>query len=219
MADARFASGVISHLRGRINRIPVHRRYSRFVVLMKILLPASAAILLALVMSWPRLSLEQERFRVGFAKLSTADVETLSMVNARFHGIDAQNRPFTVTADLAIERDPGKGLIDLETPKADFSSRSGDGIYMEATRGLFRQKEQILELQGTVSLFHDKGYEVHTTQAVIDLAGNSARGDQPVDGHGPQGLIRAEGFEIRDAGREVIFTGRSQMSLTGVKAK
>lgn len=219
MVAARFAQGVISHLRGRINRIPAHRRYSRFVVLMKVLLPASAAILLALVVSWPRLVQEQDRFRVGFAKLSASDVETLSMVNARFHGVDAQNRPFLVTADLALERNPGQGLIDLQAPRADFSSRSGDGIYMEATKGIFHQKEQVLELLGTVSLFHDKGYEVHTSHAVIDLARNTAKGEEPVNGHGPQGQIQASGFEIRDSGREVVFTGRSQVSLTGARAK
>jgi lipopolysaccharide export system protein LptC len=70
-----------------------------------------------------------------------------------------------------------------------------------------------------VNLFHDAGYELHTATATVDLGHNTARGTDPVEGHGPQGRIQAEGFEIRGTGHEIVFTGKSQLNLRGATPK
>lgn len=199
-------------------RMSAHRRYSRFVGVLKIVLPMAALMLLGLILVWPRLSGLEDRFQIGFANIGPDAVESLSMVNARYFGIDEQNRPFTVTADVATEERP-KDVILLEAPKADFTTKSGANVYVEARQGFYHQKTQLLDLVGDVALFHDQGYELHTQEAQVDLARSGARGEAPVTGHGPQGALQGEGFEIRDGGAQVLVTGRSTLQLKGAKGK
>lgn len=186
---------------------------------MKVLLPSLAVVLLGLVVAWPRLTSDEDRFQVGFASLAPQAVENLQMVNARYYGIDGRNRPFTVTADLATEQAPRSNLIELTNPKADFATREGSGVYVEALRGYYNQKEQVLDLEGEVSMFHDEGYELHTETARIHLATSLAEGHTPVTGNGPQGKINGQGFRIVDKGKQIMVLGRSGLNLKGAKSK
>jgi hypothetical protein len=49
------------------------------------------------------------------------------------------------------------------------------------------------------------------------VAHNSAEGGDPVEGHGPSGDIKSQGFRIYDKGDEIIFTGASDLVLKGAK--
>ncbi len=186
---------------------------------MKVMLPSLAVVLLGLVVAWPRLSNDEDRFKVGFASISPQSVESLQMINARYYGIDSRNRPFTVTADLATEQAPTSGMIELDRPKADFTTQGGAGVYVEAIRGHYNQKSQMLDLEGEVSLFHDEGYELHTEKARINLATSVAEGSDPVTGNGPQGRIDGRGFRIVDQGKQIMVLGRSGLNLKGAKGK
>lgn len=205
----------LQSLRHRHSPLATHHRYSRFVRVMKILLPSLAAVLLGLVVAWPRLAVEDERFHVGWANLSPKSVESLAMVNARYFGIDESNHPFTITSKKAVQVDSQSGIVELAEPQADFTSRDGSAVFVQADRGYYHQKEQLLDLAGSVSLYHEKGYELHTEAAYIDLKAQTARGDVAVDGQGPQGRVEGEGFEIRDKGGDVMVTGRSTLVLRG----
>lgn len=194
-------------------------RYSRMVGTLRLVLPALAAILLGLVVAWPRLTANDDKFQIGFSQLSPSSVEHLSMVNARFYGLNRRNQPFTLTADVATEDEPGSGLIVLDQPKGDFITTGGKGVYVEARRGFYQQKQQYLDLEGEVALFHEDGYELHTEKARVDLKTSEVVGSVPVQGRGPQGLIDGSGFRIREKGARVEVTGKSQMNLKGAGAK
>ncbi|MGE5475275.1 MAG: LPS export ABC transporter periplasmic protein LptC [Bacteroidales bacterium] len=196
-----------------------HHRYSRVVSMLRLVLPALAAILLGLVVAWPRLTSNDDRFQLGYSNLSPSTVENLSMVNARFYGLNRRNQPFTLTADVATEDEPGTGLIVLDQPKGDFVTNGGKGVYVEARRGFYQQKAQLLDLEGEVNLYHEDGYELHTEKARVDLRTSDVVGTVPVQGRGPQGLIDGSGFRIREKGAKVEVTGRSQMNLKGAGAK
>ncbi|MGE5503737.1 MAG: LPS export ABC transporter periplasmic protein LptC [Actinomycetota bacterium] len=194
-------------------------RYSRFVGVMKVALPISAAVLLALILAWPRLTQLDDKFQIGFARLSPRDVETLSMLNARYYGLDADNKPFSVTADVAVQEPGNQDLVHLQAPKADFVGSGGANVFIEANTGLYHQSTKMLDLEGSVSLFHDTGYELHTESAQVDLAHNSARGSVPVFGHGPQGQIQSQGFETRDRGQRIQFSGQAKLTLQAAGGK
>jgi lipopolysaccharide export system protein LptC len=209
----------LERLRQRHSPLATHRSYSRFVRVMKMVLPALAVVLLGLVVAWPRLHLDDDRFRVGFAGISAKSVQNLAMVNARYFGVDKNNKPFTVTADRAEQAEGKPDEINLDQPKADFTSRDGAGVFLGADRGNYHQKAQLLDLANNVSLYHEKGYELHTEQAQVNLGDNTAWGDHPVQGQGPQGRLQGEGFRIRDRGGDVLITGRSNLTVRGASAK
>ena len=200
-------------------RVGFFADHTRFVGTMKIALPVAAAVLLTLVVIWPKLSQLDSSFKIGFAKLSTKEVETLAMKNARYFGVDDSNRPFAVTADHALQQPGSQDLIYLTNPKADFTSNSGANIVVDGQTGVYHQAAKVLDLAGGVNLFHDTGYELHTATATIDLARNQAEGNDPVDGYGPQGRIQSLGFKITGKNHDINFTGKAQLSLRAVSAK
>lgn len=197
-------------------RLPDRRvgRYSRFVNLMKVALPALALLLTLMVVAWPRLqNTASDLFAVSFGTLSGGSVGSQRLVNARYHGTDADNQPFMVTADLAEETEPGSRVVRLTNPKADMTSSDGAWMMMAARTGQYSQDKGDLTLSGGVDLFHDDGYELHTPSATLNLRAGTATGTEPVNAQGPLGSLTAEGFTYdRDAGR-VEFTGRARLLL------
>ena len=186
----------------------------RYVTLLRIALPMAALLLAALVIAWPQL---QNRERTGFSLTPThadpKEVEQLTMVNPRFVGLDSKQQPYTVTAQSATQERAGADIILLNHPQADILLANGAWVTVTGRMGRYSQKQQILDLEGDIDVFHDSGYEFHTERAQIDLANNTINGDVPVTGHGPGGLIDAQGFMILDHGQTVIFTGDSKLHL------
>jgi lipopolysaccharide export system protein LptC len=136
------------------------------------------------------------------------------MVNARYHGTDSKNQPFTVTADTANETASKKAkVVDLDHPTADLTTRDGTWLTVSADTGIFSQVDNTLSLLGGVNIFHERGYEIQTASANMDLKAGSVSGDDPIKGQGPFGEIEAEGFRVYEKGQMIIFTGKAKLIL------
>ncbi len=194
-------------------RLSGRNRYSLFVSTMKIMLPALAAALILLVFAWPQLSFKDERFRLGMSRFALDQAENLTMLNARYDGLDEQRRPYMITADMATQAKQDETLIDLELPKADMTMEDGAWLALTARTGEYRRSVELLDLAGSVSLFHDRGFELFSESARIDLAAGTAEGLEPVNGQGTFGTVEAEGFRVLDRGQTIIFTGKSRLVL------
>ena len=189
------------------------RWYSRFVQMMKVLLPAVAALLIVLILIWPYLRSEDLRFRLSFAALTANETEDPSMVNPRYLGIDGENQAFSITADLARRLAEGSAVVELEMPKADITLNDGTWLVVTAHHGVYKQIKKTLELTGAVNMFHDSGYEFKTSKVSIDLEKGFAKGDAAVRGQGPFGDLRGEGFRLIDKGKTIVFTGKSKLVI------
>jgi len=193
-------------------RLSLRDRYSIFVGLMKILLPALATALVLLVVAWPQLNVETN-FRVGLSDLSLEDAQSLTMLNARFDGSDDRNQPYRLTADMAVQHPGNEDLIDLERPEGDMTLANGTWLALTAHSGQYHRDQEILDLTGDVSLFHDGGFELRSESARIDFRQGTASGDQPVEGQGSAGQVSGQGFQVLDRGDRIIFTGKSRLVL------
>src|SRR3546814_5982926 len=99
--------------------------YGRFVNFTKVLLPFVATVLLVLVAIWPQLSEQNRRFSIGPARIDKDAAKNLTMVNARYTGVDELGRPFTLTANNARQENASTQAVDLEQPKADIVLEDG----------------------------------------------------------------------------------------------
>lgn len=191
--------------------------YSRFVGLMKVALPIAAGILMLMVVIWPQIEEESEGFRLGISSVLPGGAGGQRIVSARFNGIDSDGRPYTVTADSAVQAEANEDgdapPVLLESPKADMTLGNGAWIALSADDGAYHKQTETLDLEGNVSGFHDDGYEIRTTRAQIDLGAGAASGSAPVAGHGPLGEIKGEGFRLTDGGKRIVFTGKSQLTI------
>ena len=194
-------------------RLSSRDRYSHFVVVMKVLLPAAAAALLLLLAAWPQFDPTNDRLGLDLSDLSIEQPDNLSMLNVRFSGFDRKNQPFVVTADVASQSPEDENLVTLELPKADLTMEDGTWIALTAREGRYDRRDETLMLVGQVSFYHDRGIELHSDSALIDLKAGRASGDDPVTGHGFFGKIEAEGFEMDESGARILFTGRSRLLI------
>ncbi len=199
-------------------RRPLHphvRRHTRMVVTMRYALPVTAALLLTALTLWTQLGGDSGLFRLAASRMLAGLPDSLTMSNPRFDGIDAKQRPFSVSAQLASQADKDGNVIDLTSPEADVTIDGGAWLSINAESGRYLRKEQKLDLNGAVSLFHDQGFELHTRDVQVDLATSSARSAQPVQGQGPSGNLVADGMVVQDGGKRVFLLGRSKVVLYG----
>jgi len=188
-------------------------RYSRFVALAKLVLPAIAIGLLLLIAVWPRFMLMFERMRLKAPPIDLSEARDLRMVSVHYTGIDRENRPFVVTADVAHQTPKVDDLISLENPKADLKTASGGWLELGSYTGIYQPQPQLLDLFGDVALYHDRGNEFHSDSARIDMAKGTAESSDRVTGQGPFGNVVAQGIRILDRGDTVIFTGHTYLVI------
>ena len=188
-------------------------RYSRYVNFMKFILPLMALALVAAIMIWPQLQIMDTSFSIALSNAKLSTKEGLSMVNARFVGVDLKKQPFSITADIAKNLLKDVEQIELEMPKADITVSDGSWLVLTANSGVYDQKRKFLNLKGAVNLFHDSGYEFKTKKANIDLNQGIAISNEPVKGQGPFGQLQAEGFQIENKGNKISFLGKSKLIL------
>lgn len=195
-------------------RLPRHRSgYSRFVRLMKYALPVIAGIVVVLVVIWPELKSQPDQFQIGISDLNVETAGGQRVIDARFTGVDGNNRPFSVTAATAIQAPGSKERVDLAEPKADVTLQAESWVAITSPTGVYWRDQEILDLTGGVELFHDEGYEFQTEVARIEFKSGNASGDQPVAGRGPFGTINSQGFRILQNGDRILFTGKARMIL------
>ena len=129
-------------------------------------------------------------------------------------GLDEQNRPFTVTADVATQTE-NADVVDLDRPRADVLLTDGSWVLLESNQGRFDKAQHRLDLSGDVTLWQDGGNLLVTAEAEVLLQEGSASGDKPVAAQGPFGTLISEGFRLTERGQVVIFTGRARAVLEG----
>jgi len=192
---------------------PTQDSYSRFVAAAKRLLPLLALGLLVLVAVWPRLDIRLDRL-AAIPKVDPRQAHDLRMLNARYTGVDRENRPYVLTADAAEQLSNDiDDLIGLEGPRADLTTADGGWFETSSYTGTYQPQSKTLNLFGNVALFADRGDEFHSDSARVDLAHSTAQGDEPVTGQGPFGHVTAAGFRILDHGATIIFTGHTDLYL------
>ena len=189
------------------------QRYSRFVGMMKVFLPALAATLVIVVIAWPGAFDQDDGFHLSFSQMQADGADRLSMLNPRYYGTDKENRPFTVTAKEAVQDADDSRQVTLSDLQADMTMNDGTWISMMANQGIYHQATMILRLTGRISIFSDQGYEFHASVADVDFSDGSARSMQPVNGHGPLGSLRADRMQIENRGQRMLFEGNVKMTL------
>lgn len=187
------------------------RRHTRFVAVMKYLLPLLAAGLVVMLALWSQIRIDEGRFRIGMTEVAPIEVDKLTMSNPRFEGIDDRNRPFTVTADEASQVKDNAEVVDLSRPQADMTMEDGAWVALSADKGQFRRDAELLALEGSVSLFQDRGYELHTDRVRIDFNAGTAVSDSPVFGQGPVGELTGDGLKLSDKGAIIELTGDARI--------
>ena len=170
--------------------------------------------MLSVVILWPEISRhnpERVSYRVAVGGMDAADQG--SMTTAHYEGIDETGRPYTMTADQAVQTDGD--TVMLTKPAGDMTMKSGSWLMVQSRDGIYHARAQHLDLSNHVVLYRDDGTTVRTSKAFVDLKLGTASGHEVVNADGPFGTLDARGFTITDRGSRLHFSGPAKLVLDG----
>ena len=182
--------------------------YSRYVSLMKFILPLGIIGSLGFTFGWPYLtSLGTQD--VVVVDTSLPEVQENRMVHPHYVSTDEKGKPFHVDADWA--KKTSDGLADLTNPSGAITMEKDQTLNLTAKEGHYDSKGKSLDLEGAVTLTSTDGYNVQTENAHITLENKVIEGDSPIEGEGPAGKMRGQkGFKI-----ENLPEGKKKITLKG----
>ena len=118
--------------------LPPHvRRHTFMVTTMRLALPVLAAVLLASLALWSKLGLDSTHFTLALATIGPQHIDSMTMNNPHYEGIDEKKRPFSITAKTATQRDKAGNLMDLVSPEADITMESGAWLTVNSETGFY----------------------------------------------------------------------------------
>jgi len=193
-------------------------RYSRFVTVMKGLLPIAAVLLLAAVVGYSVMPRQKDK-RVGVKQMSNL-ARDLTMTKSSFTGTDEKGNPFKVTFAELTEDPTSKDhkRADLKQIEADMQFENQSWVSASAKHGWIDADAGILRLDGGISIFTDNGYTLQTDRATAYIRDNVLTGDSAVSGHGPMGRFRADSFHVDRLNKRIKLNGNVHMTLFPQKA-
>ncbi|MBV9332334.1 MAG: LPS export ABC transporter periplasmic protein LptC [Alphaproteobacteria bacterium] len=187
-------------------------RYSRFVLLMKRVLPITAAVVIAAVLIYSLVPRRSDRITMVYQRMGRIEND-LAMVQPRLSGTDAKGNPFVITADRAIQDAHNPRRARLVNIQADMTLNGQQWVNASAAKGAFDMDAHTLVLTGGISIFSDSGYELHTSRGNVDLKIGRFVGPANVTGQGPSGTFSADRFEIDHATQMIYLIGDVHMTM------
>lgn len=187
-------------------------RYSRFVTIMKRVLPITAGLLIAAVIAYSLVPRQSEKMSLTYKSIGTIDND-LTMLKPRLTGTDRRGNPFVITADAAVQDKANIRRATLKNVQADMTFDKSRWLSATAARGLVDMQKNVLALTGGIAMFSDDGYELHSTRADVDLKKGIFHGPEPVQGHGPAGTLSADSFDLDRETNQLVLQGHVQMTI------
>ena len=212
----RVARGDRLSVATRARHAPTAARIARrraTVTITKWLLPVAALLLLASIALWPELARLKDQGRVAFRRAFMVEQDSARMQQPRYRGVDERGRPYTITADSALQAGPQR--IELAAPKADLVSENGSWLMVEAKDGVFIQHAGQLDLSHDVVLYRDDGTVLRTQTAAVDVKQGASASNDMTHAEGPFGVLDAQGFTLVEKGAVIQFQGPAKLILNG----
>lgn len=187
--------------------------HSLAVRLLRLVFPVAAVLLFFVVALWRDIVPNPQVIGLEASSLPSSEVEELTMIRPRFDGLDKEGQPYTLTAERANQLDEEGTEVFLMQPAADVTLKNGRWVAISAEGGRYYRVEERLELEGSVNLFQDDGYELRTETLEVEFEAGVINSDTPVAGQGPRGEMEGEGLHVKDDGRVVELKGRSRVVI------
>jgi lipopolysaccharide export system protein LptC len=187
------------------------KHHTRFVRLLRLILPVMALSILAILMLWKSDTAPVEA--VPREDISPETVAQNELINPKFQSEDSDNQPYTITADKATQNSENMDMLLLQKPVADMTLKSGGWVSLKANEGTYSQGEKNLSLKGDIEVHHDSGYELRTQSMTLDLNSQVITVDTAVTGQGDSVNIKSAGMVVNGTSKTLIFKGPVTMTL------
>lgn len=193
------------------------KKHARRVLIFKHALPVFAFLLASVIVAWPLLAPDKERFDLPVQKVGTK-TPSVDMENVRFFSKDDKNRTMAVTATSVKEIDSEKQIARLETPVGVYTLADGDILTSKTSYGLAYQKEKYFMFDQPITSTTKSGYTATNSHVKATYDG-VLDSDHPVKIKGPAGTLSAQGLHLQNKGNLINFKGKTDSTIKSKQGK
>jgi len=186
-------------------------RYTRFVVFTKYGLLILLSGFFGYVIFKANDTNDNNRFNLVFSEVGKSESSTPRMVKPKFQGTDNKGRNYSITGDYAEQVDDK--LTRIKNIQGEITLEDDSWLSISADSADVDKIQKSVMLASGVSLYHDKGYEIHGSMIALDLATGIASSQNKVYGQGPMGVFVADSFRIESKTSKLIFTGNVGLKI------
>lgn len=192
------------------------RRHSRFVRFVRWAIPLSlvAAIGFSLLAAhFNPLRVLTAALPVDFDSLVVSGTK-ITMQAPRVAGYTKDSRPYELTAHAAAQDLTKPDTIELQGIHGKTEMPDKAVFEVTADGGMYDSKAEMLTLRQNIIFKSTTGFEVHLSEAVVDVHTSNVVSEKPVRVIMQQGIINANRMEVVDSGDSIRFGGGVTMTVT-----
>lgn len=190
----------------------VEQKHTNIVRIIKLLLPALATALIALLVLIPYLR-DEHGITINITKPKAGELEKLHVENSVFNITDKNNQVHHFTAQNIDEITPGSKILKMTNPEGTIPSENQQWINIKSPLGYFDQNTNDLRLEEGVEMFYSEGMNINLKDINFNFDSQYAHTQNPISGQGIFGSIQAEGLEYHKKKALFIFTGKSNITI------
>ena len=187
------------------------KKHARRVLIFKHTLPIFAFLLTGIIIAWPLLTPDKERFDLPIQK-SNKKTPSVDMENVRFFAKDDKNRTMSVKAETVKEIDAEKQIARLANPVGIYTLADGDILTTKTDFALAYQQDKYFMFDQPIKTVSKSGYTANTqhVKATYDGVLDS---DTAIQISGPAGTLHAQGLHLQDKGNLIDFKGKTKTKV------
>lgn len=195
-------------------------RHSSRVYLLRRVLPILAAASLVLVGLWlwfdPLRYLRALPIEVGALKISGTK---LTMEAPKLTGFSKDGHPYTITAKSAAQDLTKTSVIELTGIAGKFTSDDKGETVLNAKKGVYDSKREEMRLFGGIEITSAGDYTGKLSEAVGEPKKGHLVSNKPVEITFSDGNLTANGMEVFDHGKVVVFQDNVVLNMRNVGMK
>jgi lipopolysaccharide export system protein LptC len=185
--------------------------HDRLIKLMKYALPALVGLVLAFLALVPLEKRKEVSFLVDKNKLEQSD-ERMKVEAAQYRGQDEEGRPFVLDARSAIQETSSDPVVNILNMSARLQLSDGPA-QITADQARFNPEESMVAVLGPVRFMAADGYEMLTSNVLVDLKGRSLESQGQVEGRTPLGRFSADRMTADLPQRKVVLEGNARLHI------
>ena len=191
--------------------------HSRRVRLLKLALPVVSLLIIAAFFGYSWL-MTPGSVSVDVTGTAYADGK-LVMANPKLEGFTSDDRPYSMTAERAIQNLDSTGVIRLERIDAKLPIDGDNWAHVDAPSGIYDRDNNPLQFDSAVTVKTTDGREVKLKSAFFDIAKGDLKTTDPVDIVLNGAKVAADSMTVLENGKILIFENRVRMNITPDRLK
>ncbi|MDE9450211.1 LPS export ABC transporter periplasmic protein LptC [Aliiroseovarius sp. Z3] len=186
-------------------------QYSRFIALLKVLLPVSALALLSTMFLISK-SVDPTT-SLSYARVNLEELTGDQRIDSpRFSSVTEDGAAITFSAKSAVPEPDQTNVFSADGLAARIETPDGGAVDINASKALINGSSNIVDLSGGVTLVTSTNYHIATNGLSTAMDTTSAKTLGPVEADGPMGHLTAGQAEITREGEEsdtylLVFKG------------